>query len=125
MRSTPSLDLTIDRTRAQQVGLQQRDVAQNLLISLSGSFQTAPHFWLNPKNGVSYNVMVQTPQYQVDSLQALMNIPVVAPECAGAAGAGQPGDVAAGDDPGGHYALQHRARGGCLCRACRTATWAE
>jgi CzcA family heavy metal efflux pump len=75
----PSLKLDVDRTRAQQVGLSQRDVAQNLLVSLSGSFQTAPTFWLNPQNGVSYSVAVQEPEYRIDSLQALMNIPVNAP----------------------------------------------
>ena len=70
--------LNVDRTRAQQVGMQQRDVAQNLLVSLSGSFQTAPTFWLNRENGVTYNVAVQTPEYRVDSLQALMNTPITA-----------------------------------------------
>src|SRR5205085_381838 len=68
--------MDLDRTRAQTVGLQARDVAQNLLVSLSSSFQTAPAFWLDPKNGVSYNVAVQTPQYRVDSFQALQNTPV-------------------------------------------------
>jgi multidrug efflux pump subunit AcrB len=72
----PTIFMNIDRTRAQYVGLQSRDVAQNVLISLSSSFQTAPNFWLDPKNGVSYNVAVQTPQYRVDSLQALQNTPV-------------------------------------------------
>jgi CzcA family heavy metal efflux pump len=72
----PTLRLDIDRARVQSVGLQARDVAQNLLISLSSSFQTAPAFWLDPKNGVSYNVAVQTPQYRVDSFQALQNTPV-------------------------------------------------
>ena len=75
----PALKLDVDRTRAQQVGLTQRDVAQNLLVSLSGSFQTTPTFWLNPQNGVSYSVAVQTPEYRIDSLQALMNTPVNAP----------------------------------------------
>lgn len=75
----PSLKLDVDRTRAQQVGLTQRDIAQNLLVSLSGSFQTTPTFWLNPENGVSYSVAVQTPEYRIDSLQALMNTPVNAP----------------------------------------------
>ena len=79
LMNSPALRLSVDRTRAQQVGLQQRDVAQNLLVSLSGSFQTAPTFWLNPGNGVSYSVAVQTPEYKVDSLQALMNTPVNAP----------------------------------------------
>src|SRR6202040_1788516 len=63
---------------AQYVGMQARDVAQNVLISLSSSFQTAPSFWLDPKNGVSYNVAVQTPQYRVDNYQALQNTPVTA-----------------------------------------------
>jgi multidrug efflux pump subunit AcrB len=72
----PTLYMDIDRTRAQYVGLQARDVAQNVLVSLSSSFQTAPSFWLDPKNGVSYNVAVQTPQYRIDSLQALQNTPI-------------------------------------------------
>jgi CzcA family heavy metal efflux pump len=72
----PTLHMDIDRTRVQSVGLQAKDVAQNVLVSLSSSFQTAPAFWLDPKNGVSYNVAVQTPQYRVDSYQALQNTPV-------------------------------------------------
>lgn len=72
----PALHLDFDRTRAQSVGLQARDVAENLLVSLSSSFQTSPAFWLDPKNGVSYNVAVQSPQYRVDSYQALQNTPV-------------------------------------------------
>jgi multidrug efflux pump subunit AcrB len=58
------------------MGLSAANVGQNVLISLSGSSQTAPAFWLNPANGVVYNVAVQTPQYQVDSLDALLNMPV-------------------------------------------------
>jgi CzcA family heavy metal efflux pump len=77
--NNPTLFLNVDRDRAQQVGLTQRDVASNLLVSLSGSFQTAPTFWLNPKNGVSYNVAVMTPQYKMESLQALMNTPISSP----------------------------------------------
>jgi len=72
----PTLHMDIDRTRAQAVGLQAKDVASNLLVSLSSSFQTAPAFWLDPKNGVSYNVAVQTPQYRVDTYQALLNTPI-------------------------------------------------
>jgi CzcA family heavy metal efflux pump len=72
----PTLHMDVDRTRAQSVGLQAKDVAQNLLVSLSSSFQTAPAFWLDPKNGVDYNVAVQSPQYRVDSYQALENTPV-------------------------------------------------
>src|SRR5271165_1993760 len=70
---SPTLRLDVDRTRAQSVGLQARDVAQNVLVSLSSSFQTSPAFWLDPKNGVSYSVAVQSPQYRVDNLQ---NIPI-------------------------------------------------
>ena len=72
----PTLHMEIDRTRAQSVGLQARDIAQNVLISLSSSFQTAPALWLDPKNGATYQVAVQTPQYRVDSMQALANTPV-------------------------------------------------
>jgi multidrug efflux pump subunit AcrB len=69
----------VDRTFAQSVGLSQRDVADNLLVSLSSSFQTAPTFWLNPRNGISYNVAVQAPQYRVDSVKALLETPVRTP----------------------------------------------
>ncbi len=72
----PTLHLDVDRTRSQSVGIQARDVAQNVLVSLSSSFQTAPTFWLDPQNGVSYQVAVQTPQYRVDTYQALQNTPV-------------------------------------------------
>ena len=74
----PTLFLNIDRTRAQYVGFQARDIANNVLIALSSSFQTTPNFWLDPRNGVSYNIAVQTPQYRVDTFQALQNIPVTA-----------------------------------------------
>ena len=72
----PRLHLDVDRTRAGEVGYTQRDVAQNLLIALSGSFQTAPAFWLDPRTGVSYSITTQTPQYLANSLQDLENIPV-------------------------------------------------
>ena len=72
----PKLHLDVDRTKANQIGFTQRDVAQNLLIALSGSFQTAPSFWLDPRTGVSYNVQTQTPQYGVTSPQDLENIPI-------------------------------------------------
>ncbi|NTX25786.1 efflux RND transporter permease subunit [Burkholderia pyrrocinia] len=74
----PAINVNVDRTKAIQAGLEQRDVAQNLLIALSGSSQTTPNFWLDPRNGVSYPLMVQTPQYSVDSLQALANVPLPA-----------------------------------------------
>jgi len=72
----PTLHLDFQRTRMAQVGLNAQNVAQNVLVSLSGSFQTAPNFWLNPANGVSYQVAVQSPQYRVTSLQDLMYTPV-------------------------------------------------
>jgi len=72
----PYLNLRIERTKAQELGFSARDIAQNLLISLSGSFQTAPTFWVDPKTGVSYSIETQTPQYRADTLQDLVNIPV-------------------------------------------------
>ena len=72
----PKLHIEVDRTKAQEIGYTQRDVAQNLLISLSGSFQNAPTFWLDPRNGVSYSITTQTPQYRIKSLQDLENVPV-------------------------------------------------
>jgi multidrug efflux pump subunit AcrB len=72
----PKWTVNVDRTRAQEVGYSQRDVAQDLLTSLSGSFQTSPSFYLNPQNHVSYNIAVQTPQYEVKDLQELENFPI-------------------------------------------------
>jgi CzcA family heavy metal efflux pump len=75
----PKLHIDVDRTKAQQAGFSELDVAQNLLISLSGSFQTTPTFWLDPKTGVSYSIDTQTPQYRNDTLQDLENIPIRGP----------------------------------------------
>lgn len=72
----PKLHIDVDRTKAGQLGYTQRDVATNLLVTLSGSSQTSPTFWLNPNNGVSYLIATQTPQYRVQSFQDLSNIPV-------------------------------------------------
>jgi CzcA family heavy metal efflux pump len=72
----PNWTIDVDRTRAQQVGYSQADVANDVLTSLSGSFQTSPTFYLNPQNHVSYNIAVQTPQYFVQSLQQLENFPI-------------------------------------------------
>jgi CzcA family heavy metal efflux pump len=72
----PKFHVDVDRTKAQEIGFSQREVASNLLITLSGSFQTSPTFWLDPKNNVSYQIATQTPQYRVQSLQDLENIPV-------------------------------------------------
>jgi multidrug efflux pump subunit AcrB len=75
----PELFINIDRTRAQEVGLTQRDVASDLLVSLNSSFQTAPNFWLDWKTGVTYNVMVMTPQYKIHSIDTLQNTTATAP----------------------------------------------
>jgi CzcA family heavy metal efflux pump len=83
MLALPTLHMDIDRSKSTQVGMSARDVAQSVLVSLSGSFQTAPNFWLNPKNGVTYNIAVQSPQYRVTSFQDLMNVPVNAPQARG------------------------------------------
>jgi multidrug efflux pump subunit AcrB len=72
----PAINLEVDRTKAMQAGLTQKDVAQDLLISLSGSAQTTPNFWLDPKNGVSYPLMTEVPQYDIHSLQTLANLPL-------------------------------------------------
>jgi len=74
----PFLHLRVERTKAQELGFTAQNVAQNLLVSLSGSFQTAPTFWVDPKNGVSYAIATETPQYRADSLQDLVNIPITA-----------------------------------------------
>jgi CzcA family heavy metal efflux pump len=76
--TTPSLKVDIDRTLSDQVGLTQRNVASDLLVSLSSSGQTSPNFWLDPQKGVQYLVAVQTPQYRVDSLDALNATPLTA-----------------------------------------------
>jgi len=80
----PELRIAVDRAQAEDLGLTQRDIANNLLVALSGSFQTAPSFWLSPKNGVSYNLVTQTPQYQLDSIDSLRNIPISAGDSGGA-----------------------------------------
>jgi multidrug efflux pump subunit AcrB len=72
----PRLQVNVNRTMAQSTGLAQRDVAQSLLVATSGSFQTSPTFYLDPQNGVEYNIAVQTPQYGLDTMQDLKNVPV-------------------------------------------------
>jgi iron complex outermembrane receptor protein len=74
--SAPNLMVDVDRSMASQFGLSERDVASDLLVSLSSSGQVAPSFWLDPKRGVQYLVAVQTPQYRIDSLQALSSTPL-------------------------------------------------
>jgi multidrug efflux pump subunit AcrB len=72
----PYLRYRVERTKAEQLGFSAHDIAQNLLVSLSGSFQTSPTFWVDPKNHVSYQIATQTPQYRTDTLQGVENIPI-------------------------------------------------
>jgi multidrug efflux pump subunit AcrB len=74
----PELRIDVDRTRAQTIGLTEGNVANSMLYALAGSGQASPNFWLNPQNGVNYSVVVQTPQYQMDSIDKLTSIPVTA-----------------------------------------------
>ena len=76
--NNPSLNIDVDRTRAQYVGLTERDVTNSLVVNLAGSAQVAPTYYLNPDNGVSYSIVMQTPQYQIDSMNALETLPITA-----------------------------------------------
>ena len=72
----PKLELNVDRSKSNQLGFTERDVANSLLVALSSSFQVSPGFWLNQRNGVNYNLAVQAPQYRISSLQDLYDLPV-------------------------------------------------
>jgi multidrug efflux pump subunit AcrB len=104
----PKLQINVDRTRASQVGYSQRDVAGNLLVALSGSAQTTPSFWLNPQNGVSYSVAVQSPQYRINSLQDLLNVPVSGSSGAAPQILGNVASIVRGTEQGtiSHYNVQ-------------------
>jgi len=104
----PQFNVNVDRTQASNLGLGERDVTNTLVTTLSGSFQTAPAFWLNPRNGVSYPIVIQAPQQNVDSISKLQNLPITA---------GKPGDMqilgglgtiqrADSDAVVSHYAIQ-------------------
>ncbi|MFM0147924.1 efflux RND transporter permease subunit [Paraburkholderia sp. RL18-085-BIA-A] len=74
----PTFNVDVDRTRAQLLGITERDVTNSMVVNLAGSSQVAPTFWLNNANGVSYPIVMQTPQYNLDSLAALQNLPITA-----------------------------------------------
>jgi len=76
--ANPTFNVDVDRTRAQLVGITERDVTNSMVVNLAGSSQVAPTFWLNNANGVSYPIVMQTPQYSLDSLPALQNLPITA-----------------------------------------------
>jgi multidrug efflux pump subunit AcrB len=77
--NAPGFDVDVDRTRAQYAGITERDVTNSMVVNLAGSSQVSPTYWLNPENGVSYSIVMQTPQYRMDSLNALRNLPITAP----------------------------------------------
>jgi len=77
--NAPAFNVDVDRTRAQYVGITERDVTNSMVVNLAGSSQVQPTFWLNPANHVNYSIVVQTPEYQLDSLNALRNLPITAP----------------------------------------------
>jgi CzcA family heavy metal efflux pump len=72
----PQINVDVDRTLAGEVGLTQREVANSLLVTLSGSIQVQPNFWLNTENGVSYPIVAQMPQYRIDTMSDLINVPI-------------------------------------------------
>jgi multidrug efflux pump subunit AcrB len=93
----PEIRLNVDRIKAAQLGMTERDVTSNMLISLSGNGTVAPNFWVNWNNGVSYNVGVQTPQYRVDSLDSLLRTPIsVATDVVNSTTTGSPAGAANG-----------------------------
>jgi CzcA family heavy metal efflux pump len=79
-QGNPTFNVNVDRTRAQLLGISERDVTNSMVVSLAGSSQVAPTFWLNNANGVSYPIVMQTPQYSLDSLAALQNLPITGPQ---------------------------------------------
>jgi len=108
----PNLTVNVDRTRASSVGLTQQNVAQSLLVALSGSFQTTPSFYLDPRNGVSYNVAIMAPQYRLDSMSDLNSLPVTSAAATQFSNTAVSVGVAASAAPGSMPATQTSATGG-------------
>jgi multidrug efflux pump subunit AcrB len=77
--NSPGFDVDVDRTRAQYAGVTERDVTNSMVVNLAGSGQVTPTYWLNPDNGISYPIVMQTPQHQIDTLNALKSLPITAP----------------------------------------------
>ena len=104
----PQINVNVDRTLAGEVGLTQRDVANSLLVTLSGSGQVQPNFWLNTENGVSYPIVAQMPQYRIDSLSDLANVPITSADERTAQYLGGLAHIAPGPSPGvvSHYNVQ-------------------
>src|SRR5579872_4092326 len=104
----PQINIDVDRTMAADVGLTQRDVANSLLVTLSGSGQVKPNFWLNPENGVSYPIVAQMPQYRANSISDLSNIPITSQDNATPRFLGGLANITQGPSPGvvSHYNVQ-------------------
>ena len=104
----PELLVDVDRTRAQQVGVTERDVTNSLVVTMAGSGQVAPAFWLNKRNGVSYPIVAQTPEYRNQSLSDLENIPVASNNAHGSQILGGLATITRGNTPAvvSHYAVQ-------------------
>jgi CzcA family heavy metal efflux pump len=104
----PQLNVDVDRTLAGEVGLTQRDIANSLLVTLSGSIQVQPNFWLNTENGVSYPIVAQMPQYRIDTMSDLINMPITSPETKAQQYLGGLAQITPGPSPGivSHYNVQ-------------------
>jgi multidrug efflux pump subunit AcrB len=104
----PQINVDVDRTLAGEVGLTQRDVANSLLVTLSGSGQVKPNFWLNTQNGVSYPIVVQMPQYRLDTISDLINVPITSEQTKTPQYLGGLATIAPGPSPGvvSHYNVQ-------------------
>ena len=104
----PQFNVNVDRTQASNLGIDEKDVTNTLVTTLSGSFQTAPAFWLNPRNGVSYPIVIQSPQQNVDSLSKLQNLPITSGKPGQMQILGGLGDIdrAESDAVVSHYAIQ-------------------
>ncbi len=103
----PQLNFTVDRSQADRLGITARDVTNSLAVNLGGSLQTAPAFWLNPKNGVSYPIVVQTPEYRVDTVNQVDNLPVTGSRPGSYQILGGLGAITRGPSPAviSHYAI--------------------
>jgi len=101
MMNGPQIKLDVDRSKAMQFGLTERDVANSLLINLSSSFQVAPNFWVNPKNGVNYNLAVQTPTAKISTIEDVLSTQLSSPASAATTAMGAAGGSNAGDRSGG------------------------
>jgi multidrug efflux pump subunit AcrB len=104
----PEFNFDVDRSQAERLGITERDVTNSLAVNLTGSLQTAPAFWLNPKNGVSYPIVVQTPQYRIDSVSQMDNLPITGSKPGSFQILGGLGEMHRGPSPAviSHYAVQ-------------------